>query len=121
MNLEVQKLRQDPATAKEAAARMAGTSTTFDAAVEMGRWHTLHVQIVGDEMLVELDDKIVGYLKSPGFAHASKRSFGFTVTGAKGVAFDDVALTRASPAPEWPTERAAVIAKLRPAEAKKRK
>ena len=121
MNLEVQKLRKDPATAKEAAARMAGTSTTFDAPVEVGRWHDLRVELVGDEMLVQLDGKNVGYLKSPGFAHAPKRSFGFTVAGVTGAVFDDVTLSRASAAPEWPAERAGVIAKLRPAVAKKTK
>jgi hypothetical protein len=121
MNLEVQKLRQDPARVAEVAARMTGTSASFDAPVEVGQWHALRVELVGDEMLVQIDGKNVGYLKSPGFAHASKRSFGFTVAGLTGAAFDDVTLSGASRAPDWSTERAGVIAKLRPADVKKRK
>jgi hypothetical protein len=121
MNLEVQKLRRDPATAKEAAERMAGTNASFDAPVEMGKWHALRVELLGDEMLVQLDGKNVGYLKSRGFAHASKRSFGFTVAGTTGVTFDDVVIAKARRAEEWSSTSAAVIGNLSPAEFKKRK
>ncbi|HUR56123.1 MAG TPA: family 16 glycoside hydrolase [Opitutaceae bacterium] len=121
MNLEVQKLRENPATAKEAAARLAGTTASFNAPIEVGRWHALRVELVGDEMLVHVDGKIVGYHKSPGFAHTAKRSFGFTVTGATGVAFDDVILAKAIRSPNWAAESSGAIALLRPTEAKKRK
>ena len=114
MNLEVQKLRNDPATADQAAARMAGTSAVFNAPVERGKWHVLRVELVADEMLVQLDGKVVGYLKSPGFAHPTKRNFGFTVADPTGVTFDDVVLTRAQAAAQWPAARAAVVATLRP-------
>jgi hypothetical protein len=119
MNLEVQELRKDPAKAKEVAARMAGTSVSFNAPIEVGRWHALRLELVGDEMLVQVDGKNVGYLKSPGFAHPTKRSFGFTVASAPGVAFDDVMLSGARRVPEWSAERAAVTAKLQPIAAKK--
>lgn len=121
MNLEVQKLRADPATAKEAAARMVGTTASFDAPIEVGKWYVLRVELVGDEMLVQLDGKNVGYLKSPGLAHSSKRSFGFTVAGTTGATFDDVSVTAAKRANEWSSVRAAVIASVRPAEARKTK
>lgn len=121
MNLEVQKLRADPATAKEAAARMVGTTANFEAPIEVGPWYALRVEIVGDEMLVQVDGKAVGYLKSPGFAHASKRSFGFTVAGTTGATFDDVTLAVAKRSDEWASVRAAVIASMRPAVARKKK
>jgi hypothetical protein len=100
---------------------MAGTVATFAAPIEVGPWYTLRVELIGDEMLVQVDGKTVGYLKSAGFAHASKRSFGFTVAGTTGATFDDVTLAAAKRAEEWPAARAAVVASLRPADVRKKK
>jgi hypothetical protein len=121
MNLALREQKKDPAKAGAVAAQLSGKSAQFVAPIELGKWHALRVEILGDELLVQIDGQNVAYLKSPGIAHPTKRSFGFTVPGTTGAAFDDVVLTTAKPAPTWPEAREATIAKLKPVAAAKKK
>jgi hypothetical protein len=47
-------------------------------------------------MRVSLDGRAIGYLKSSGIAHATKREFYFAVSG-KDAFFDDVKIWEAAP------------------------
>jgi hypothetical protein len=72
MRNDIYAMRQDPAKKAEAAKLVAGRSVTYPARLEAGRWYTLVVETVGDEMRVIIDGKPAGYLKSSGISHATK-------------------------------------------------
>jgi hypothetical protein len=57
--------------------------------VEVERWHSMRIEIAGDEMRVSLNGAAIGFLKSPGIAHPTKGSMHFTVNGDS-MLFDDV-------------------------------
>jgi hypothetical protein len=88
---------KDPAQKAERAKLLAGRSATFPAKLEQGKWYTLVVETVGDEMRVTLDGKPAGYLKSSGIAHATKGKIELGVAGKDG-AFDDLKIWNAGPA-----------------------
>jgi len=98
-NLEIKELRKDPvANKEEISRRMAGRSANFPLAtkLETGKWYTLVVETVGDEMRVTIDGKPVGYLKSPGIGHETKSKIELGVGGKDGW-FDDVKVWNAEP------------------------
>jgi hypothetical protein len=100
-NLAIRELRKDPVKNKAEISRlMAGRSATFPlpTRLETGRWYSLVVETVGDEMRVTLDGRPVGYLKSPGIAHPTKSKIELGVGGKDGW-FDDVKVWNAEPAP----------------------
>jgi hypothetical protein len=97
MRNDIFKLRRDPRTKVEGDKMMAGRTLSFPTSVESGRWYRCTMEMVGEEMRVLLDDKPVGYLKSPGIAHATKSHFHFTVSGRDAL-FDDVRIHAAKPA-----------------------
>lgn len=67
------ELRKDAVKNKaEISQLLASHSATYPAKFEAGKWYTLRVETVGDEMRVSVDNKPVGYLQSPGIAHATK-------------------------------------------------
>ena len=86
-------------------------SADFQADVDFTKWHTVRVEIVGDEMLVSLDGKPAAYLKSEGINHATKNAIGFEV-GGKSVQIKDMKVWSATPAAEWSSHRSSIIASL---------
>ena len=97
MRSDIYAMRQDPAKKAEAAKLVAGRSVTYPAKLDAGRWYTLVVETVGDEMRVTIDGKPAGYLKSSGIAHATKSKIELGVGGKDGF-FDDIKVWRAEPA-----------------------
>jgi hypothetical protein len=90
---------KDPSKKEERAKLLVGRSARFPFAtkLEPGKWYTLVVETVGDQMRVTLDGKPVGYLKSPGLAHATKSKIELGVAGKDGY-FDDIKVWNAEPA-----------------------
>ena len=88
-----------------------GDIATFKSDVDTSQWHTFKVEIVGDEMLVSIDDKPTAYLKSPGVDHATKNAIGFEVAG-KEVSIKDVKVWEATANPDWAAKRDAVVGAL---------
>lgn len=97
MRSDIYAMRQDPAKKAEANRLIAGRSVTYPARLEAGKWYTLVVETVGDEMRVTLDGKPAAYLKSSGIAHATKSKIELGVGGKDGL-FDDIKVWRAEPA-----------------------
>ncbi len=97
MRNDIRAMKDDPSKKAEMAKLLVGRSANFPAEVTPGKWHALVVEIVGDQIRVVLDGKPVGYLKSPGIAHATKSRFEFGVAG-QGGAFDDLKVYAATPA-----------------------
>ena len=89
MRNDIDEMKKDPANKAEVANLLAGRSVTYPAKLETGRWYTLVVETVGDEMRVTLDGKPAGFLKSSGIAHATKSKIELGVAGKDGF-FDDV-------------------------------
>jgi len=86
----------DPAKKAEGAALVKGRSVTFPAKLETGKWYTLVVETVGDEMRVTIDGKPAGYLKSSGIAHETKSKIELGVAGKDGF-YDDIKVWNAAP------------------------
>lgn len=97
MRNDIREMRNDPSTKAEVAKLLAGRSATFPAKLETGKWYTLVVETVGDEMRVTLDGKPAGFLKSSGIAHATKSKIELGVAGKDGY-FDDVKVWNAEAA-----------------------
>lgn len=93
MNLEVRKQRQtndlSPEATQSLEALLQRTQSSAKIEIKPGQWHLLRVRIKADIMKAFLDDELVTSLKSPGFAHATKTKFGFTVNG-QSIDFDDL-------------------------------
>ncbi|MCA9078853.1 MAG: DUF1080 domain-containing protein, partial [Planctomycetaceae bacterium] len=93
MNLEVRAQRLDESLSEQQkaalAARLAEKQTSVDVDLKPGQWHHIRVRIQGDTMEAWVADKKVASLKSPGIAHPTKTSFGFTVNGDS-IEFDNV-------------------------------
>ncbi len=87
--------------------KSAGFKVSFDPA----EWHTARVEVVGDEMLLSLDGKPVGYLKSEGVAHETKNMLGITVGGQTGE-IKNVKFWEAAASPDWAGSRKAVLESL---------
>ena len=96
MRNDIFEMRKDPKRKADGDKLLVGRTKTFPMTIESHRWYRLTMEIAGDEMRVSLDDKFVGQLKSPGFAHPTKSDFHFTVTG-KDALFDDVKVWAAEP------------------------
>ncbi|MBP7141400.1 MAG: hypothetical protein KBA71_05790 [Opitutaceae bacterium] len=54
----------------------------FPLKLEQNRWYSLRVSIIGDLLTVNIDNRQVGHLKSPGLAHPSKPNLRLSVWGA---------------------------------------
>ena len=96
-NEAIKELLKDPAKKAEAGKMLAGKSATFPAKLEAGKWYTLTVETVGEEMRVSIDGKPAGFLKSPGIGHATKSKIELGVAGKDGF-FDDIKVWNAEPA-----------------------
>lgn len=97
MRNDIYVMKKDATKKAEVAKLLAGRSVTYPARLEPGKWYTLVVETVGDEMRVTLDGKPAGYLKSSGIAHATKSKIELGVAGKDGY-FDDVKVWNAAPA-----------------------
>jgi hypothetical protein len=97
MRSDIYELKKDPSKKAEVAKMVAGRSVTYPAKLEAGKWYTLVVETVGDEMRVTIDGQPAGYLKSSGIAHASKSKIEIGVAGKDGL-FDDIKVWNAQPA-----------------------
>ena len=71
-------------------------------------WHTMAVELNGEEMLVRVDDAMFLYGSHPGI-NQEKKDFGFPVMGA--ALFDNVKIWNATPSPTWPAEKAKLLAR----------
>ena len=89
MRNDIYEMKKDPAKKAEVAKLIAGRSVTYPAKLEAGKWYTLVVETVGDEMRVTIDGKPAGYLKSSGIGHATKSKIELGVAGKDGH-FDDI-------------------------------
>lgn len=97
MRNDIRAMRQDPARKDEAAKLLKGRQITFPAKLEAGKWYTLVVETVGDEMRVTIDGTPAAFLKSSGIAHATKSKIELGVAGKDGF-FDDLKVWNAEPA-----------------------
>lgn len=88
---------KDPSKKAEKAKLLEGRSLTYPLEIKGGDWHTFVLETVNDEMRLSIDGKAVGYLKSPGIAHATKSKVEFGCQG-KDAYFDDVKIWNAEPA-----------------------
>jgi hypothetical protein len=97
MRNDIYAMKNDPAKKAEVAQLLVGRSKTYPAKLEAGKWYTLVVETVGDEMRVSLDGKPAGFLKSSGVAHPTKSKIELGVAGKDGF-FDDIKVWKAEPA-----------------------
>ncbi|QDT53633.1 hypothetical protein Pan44_16560 [Caulifigura coniformis] len=97
MRNDIYEMKKDPAKKEEVKKLLVGRSATFPARLEPGKWYTLVVETVGDEMRVTIDGKPAGYLKSSGIAHPTKSKIELGVAGTSG-SFDDLKVWNAAPA-----------------------
>lgn len=95
MRNDIYAMNKDPAKKDEVKKLLAGRRVTFPAKLEAGKWYTLVVETVGDEMRVTIDGQPAGYLKSSGIAHATKSKIELGVAGKDGW-FDDVKVWNAT-------------------------
>lgn len=88
----------DPAQKAERATLLKGRDATFPLALDKPEdWHSLTVEVAGDQMRASVDGKPVAYLKSPGIAHATKSRIAFCCQGKGDGFFDDVKVWNAAP------------------------
>src|SRR3954471_12347969 len=97
MKNDIYEMKKDPTKKAEVAKLLVGRSATFPVKLEQGKWYTLVVETVGDEMRVTIDGKPAGYLKSSGIGHPTKSKIEFGVAGKDGY-FDDLKVWSAEPA-----------------------
>ena len=76
--------------------------------VAPGTWHTLVVELLGNEMLASLDGKDIVFGANPAL-DAAKANFGFTVAG-ESVSFKNLRVWQAERNPRWDGTRAKLLA-----------
>jgi hypothetical protein len=96
MRNDIYEMNKDPAKKAERTKLLIGRQVTYPAKLETGKWYTLVVETVRDEMRVTLDGKPAGYLKSSGIGHATKSKIELGVGGKDG-SFDDIKVWNAEP------------------------
>jgi hypothetical protein len=96
MRNDIYEMSKDPAKKAERAKLLAGRQVTYPAKLEAGKWYTLVVESVGDEMRVTIDGKPMAFLKSSGIGHATKSKIELGVGGKDGF-FDDIKVWNAEP------------------------
>lgn len=89
MSNAIRPLRNDPTKKAEVAKLLAGRSATYPVKLEAGKWYTLVVETVGDQMRVIIDGTPAAWLKSSGIAHTTKSKIELGVAGKDGW-FDDI-------------------------------
>jgi len=95
---ELIELRKDPVANKDAINKLISAHTVYyPAQLEAGKWYTLVVETVGEEMRVTIDGQPAAYFKSPGIGHATKSKIELGVAGKSGL-FKDIKVWNAEPA-----------------------
>jgi hypothetical protein len=94
MRNDIFEQRKDPARKAAADQSIADRNSVTAASFEPGKWYSVVIEIIGDQMRVSVDGAPRAYLKSSGIGHPTKSSFHFTVPG-KGVLFDEVKIWKA--------------------------
>jgi hypothetical protein len=116
MKNEIFEKMKDPKTTdeekKQIQASIKDKAASFKIDLDPDKWHQARVEVVGDEMLVSIDNQPVGYLKSEGVDHPTKNMVGFTI-GGKATLLDNLKVWEATPRSEWKTIRSDVQAALR--------
>jgi hypothetical protein len=97
MRNDIYEMNKDPAKKAEVAKLVAGRRVTYPTTLENGKWYTVAVETVGDEMRVTIDGKPAAYLKSSGIGHPTKSKIEVGVGGKDGY-FDDIKVWNAEPA-----------------------
>ncbi len=96
MRNDIYEMSKDPAKRDERKKLLEGRQVTYPAKLQTGKWYTLVVETVGEEMRVTLDGQPAAYLKSSGIGHATKSKIEFGVAGKDGL-FDDLKVWNAEP------------------------
>lgn len=116
MKNEIFDKMKDPATTDDEKKKLRESikdkQAAFKVDADLAQWHKIRVEIVGDEMLMLVDGKPAGYLKSKGLDHATKNAIGFEV-GGKSSLIKDMKVWEATAAPDWAARRDAVVAALK--------
>lgn len=116
MKTELYEKMRDPNTTpeekKQVQAAMKAKAASFKLALDLTKWHQARVEVVGDEMLLSIDGKAVGYLKSEGVDHPTKNAVGFTI-GGQLIQFDNVKLWEATTSTNWAEHRAEVVGSIK--------
>jgi len=74
------------------------------AAIDLtGERHTMLIEILGKEMLAQVDDKVFAFGENDG-VEADKKTFGFPTSG-ESIRIDDVRVWEATPNPDWPANK----------------
>lgn len=89
MRNDIREMRNNPTKKAEVAKLLVGRQVTYPVKLETGKWYTLVVETVEDEMRVTIDGKPSAYLKSSGIAHAPKSKIELGVAGKDGF-FDEL-------------------------------
>jgi hypothetical protein len=97
MRNDIYEMSKDPAKKEERAQLLKGRTVTYPAKLEAGKWYTLVVETVGDEMRVTIDGQAAAYLKSSGIGHETKSKIELGVAGKDGF-FDDIKVWNAEAA-----------------------
>lgn len=94
MRLDIHEARQAKKKLNEEQQRVIKTSqkAVTGGAVKVGNWHDLLVNVLGDDLSVSLDGRVVGNFKSPGFGHPTKRMLRLAVP--RNAVVDDVRIWR---------------------------
>ena len=87
-------------------------SAAFKVEADLAQWHQIRVEIVGDEMLVGIDGKPAGYLKSQGLDHPTQNAIGFEV-GGKSSCLKAMKVWEAAASPDWSARRDAFVAAIK--------
>ena len=96
MRNDIREMKSDPSKKEEVAKLLKGRQVTYPAKLEAGKWYTLVVETVGDEIRVTIDGEPAAYLKSSGIAHETKSKIELGVAGKDGC-FDDIKVWNAEP------------------------
>ena len=97
MRNDIYEMSKDPTKKAERAKLTAGRSVTYPAKLEPGKWYTLVVETVGDEMRATIDGQPAAFFKSSGIGHATKSKIELGVAGKDGF-FDDLKVWNAEAA-----------------------
>ena len=115
MKNEIHDKMKDPSTTEEEKKRLQDSikdkSATYKISLDPTKWHQGRVEVVGDEMLLSIDDRPVAYIKSEGVNHPTKNMIGFTVAG-KSTQLDNLKVWEATVRPDWPKSRSDLLAVL---------
>lgn len=116
MKNEIYEKMKDPNTSpeekKQIQASIKDKAASFKIALDTDKWHQGRVEVVGDEMLLSVDNQPVGYLKSEGVNHPTKNMIGFTIAG-KSTQLDNLKVWDATIRPDWSKNCADIQAVLR--------